>query len=80
MITVAQEWATFESAVLSPSAPAIQRSEMRRAFYAGFYGALQAGLRMADESGDDDDLGATMMESLHQECIRFSKDVGAGRA
>jgi hypothetical protein len=80
MITVAQEWATFESAALSIHASAIQRSEMRRAFYAGFFGALVAAGRVADESGDDDELGATMLESLHQECIRFSKDVGAGRA
>ena len=80
MITVAQKWAIFEASVLSPSAPAIQRSEMRRAFYAGFFGALMACGRLAEEAGDDDDLGATMLESLHQECIRFSKDVGAGRA
>jgi hypothetical protein len=80
MITVKDEWATFESAVLSPSAPAVQRSEMRRAFYAGFYGALMAGLKMAEASGDDDDLGASMMQSLHDECLQFSRDVGAGRA
>jgi hypothetical protein len=35
---------------------------------------------MAEESGDDDDLGATMMQSLHDECERFVADVQAGRA
>jgi hypothetical protein len=80
MKTVAQLWASFEARVLPKTAGAVQRQEMRRAFYAGFAGALGAGLEMAEESGDDDDLGATMMQSLHDECERFVADVQAGRA
>lgn len=80
MKTVAQQWASFEESVMPKNAPSIQRIEMRRAFYAGFYSALMAGLQMANESGDDDDLGATMMQALHDECARFMADVREGRA
>jgi hypothetical protein len=80
MRTVEQEWASFESAVLSKNAGAIQRQEMRRAFYAGFGAALGSLQQMASESGDDDDLGVTMVESLHQECMQFVADIKAGRA
>jgi hypothetical protein len=65
---------------MSKNAGAVQRQEMRRAFYAGFYGALMAGLRMAEESGDDDDAGATMMQALHDECKAFALDVQKGKA
>jgi hypothetical protein len=80
MKTVAELWASFESAVIPESAGAVQRREMRRAFYAGFRGALIAGVQMADESGDDDDLGVTMIQRLHDECNAFIVDLHTGRA
>ena len=33
--TIAEEWDTYETKVLSPSCPVVQRPETRRAFYAG---------------------------------------------
>jgi hypothetical protein len=80
MKTVADRWKLFDKHVLSKTAPDIQRKEMRRAFYAGFYDALVAGLEMADESGDDDDAGASMMRKLYEECTAFAGDVAAGKA
>jgi len=80
MMTVAERWDRFVLLVLPPSAPLIQRREMRRAFYAGFSEALAAGIEMAEESGPDDDLGATMMRRLHNECEQFALDVAAGEA
>ena len=80
MRTIAQQWTQFADGVLPPNAHAVQRQEMRRAFYAGFFGALMAGIEMADESKDNDDIGATMIQRLHEECRAFAKDVEEGRA
>lgn len=80
MKTIADHWARFEMSVIPPTAPAIQRMEMRRAFFAGFQSALVAGLQMAEESGPDDALGAAMLQALHDECKRFAADIAAGKA
>lgn len=80
MRTVAQWWEMFDAMVVPKDAHPIQRSEMKRAFYAGFTSALRAGIHMADESGDDDDAGAAMMENLHVECQRFAAEVLNGQA
>jgi hypothetical protein len=78
--TIADWWADFESNVLPKGAGPIQHQEMRRAFYAGFHAALLAGFEMADASGDNDDLGATMMDRMYREAIAFSKSVTEGKA
>jgi len=80
MQTIAQQWIGFEKAVMPATAGSLQRNEMRRAFYAGFAAALAAGLDMADESGENDDIGATMWQRLHEECAQFGRDIQAGRA
>ena len=66
--------------VMPTGATAIQRREMKRAFYSGFHAALIAGIEMADESGANDDIGCTMIQRLHDECQRFAVDIQAGRA
>ena len=78
MKTVADRWQTYAK-ILSPDAGRTQRQETKRAFYAGVYSALMAGIEMADESGDDDDLGVTLMNNLHEECKAFARDVAAGK-
>jgi hypothetical protein len=80
MKTVAQFWQGFQADVMPPGAPELQKREMRRAFYAGFFASLMAGLEMAAESGPNDDVGATMIQRLHDECHAFAADVQAGRA
>jgi hypothetical protein len=79
MKTLAEAWASYESALLA-TAGETQRRETRRAFYAGaqvlFYLAVE-------EAGADDltdDKGADMMERWHQELQQFAGDVKAGRA
>ena len=79
MRTIAQVWAQFDAKVLV-NAGEVQRREMRRAFYAGFHSCLVASLDIARESRDNDDLGATMMERLSQECLAFVDEIKAGRA
>lgn len=80
MRTIAQEWTRFEAAVLPPEAGQVQRQEMRRAFYAGCHTTLTLGMQMAAESGDNDDVGATMMDRLHRECLQFVDDIQKGKA
>lgn len=80
MKTIAQRWDEFAGVVMPPNCHPTQTREMKRAFYAGFQAALVAGLEMADESKDNDDIGATMIQNLHDECQRFAAEVAAGRA
>ena len=64
MKTIAARWGEFDSAVIPTSAPAIQRKEMRRSFYAGF----QATLSSLNELPDNDDIGVTLIQQFHDEC------------
>lgn len=80
MKTVAQRWDEFRAGVIPKGAGPTQVQEMRRAFYAGFSSSLQAGIEMADESKDNDDVGATMIQKLHVECRAFAQAVASGRA
>lgn len=79
MKTVSERWREFET-ILPRGSSALQRREMRRAFYAGFYSALMAGIEMADQTGDDDEAGVQQIEALHVECRRFAADVRSGYA
>lgn len=49
---VREAWADFERAVLPASVGAVQRQEMRRAFYAGAYAIMDT--MAAAMSGDDE--------------------------
>lgn len=79
MKTIAQWWDQFKT-VLDPKAPPVQVTEMRRAFYAGYQSCLAAGLQMADESKDNDDIGATMIQRQWEECRAFAESVRRGEA
>ncbi len=60
------EWDKFARAVFPPNVSEIQRTEMRRAFYAGAESILF--------------LDLMMMDNLNQELIDFAAEVKAGRA
>ena len=45
MMTMATEWAHFESADIAPDAPEVQRMEMRKAFYAGLSSGIKLSLQ-----------------------------------
>ena len=79
MNTIAEQWGLFEKAVIPIDAPAIQRQEMRRAFYGG----AAALLRLQWVVGDGaigEDAGVAIIEGWHDECLRFAEDVSKGRA
>jgi hypothetical protein len=50
-MSVRDEWASFVELDMAPNAPAVQVSEMRRAFYAGVTSGLKLGI---DASGDSE--------------------------
>lgn len=79
MNTIAEQWASFEAAVMPASAGPVQRQEMRRAFYAGFEGALRIAWNIGDESVSEDG-GVAILEGLHEECRMFAAQVGRGEA
>jgi len=80
MRKLADEWADYETSILSAHAGETQRIEQRRAFYAGAHSMLAGIFDVASESGENNDIGATRLESLYQECRVFVLDVAAGRA
>lgn len=72
---IESEWNKFEKAVMPRNASAIQRKEMRRAFYAGVWAMFQ----VAKELGNDDiseDAGVMTLEAIETECQEFMKRVG----
>jgi|KBSMisStaDraftv2_1062788.scaffolds.fasta_scaffold00151_57 hypothetical protein len=73
MSTVKDWWSTFEKLVLQPNASKIQREEMRRSFYAGFYSCIETSAEIANICGDDDEQGAAAMDALRNECLAFAR-------
>jgi hypothetical protein len=65
-----ESWESFESAVMPPGVPAVQRSEMRRAFYAGAWAVLCVLRRLGDDDVSEE-TGGRVLESLTEECRRF---------
>jgi hypothetical protein len=57
------------------NAPAVQKREMRRAFYSG----ATVMLALVESLGDEDmDVAVAALEGLKQECVDFLSQVGAG--
>jgi len=78
---MAREWAVFAHKILDPmNAGEIQRTEMRRAFYAGAFSMFDIMTRMAGPDEEDDSVGAARIEEVHQELLRFAKALQTGHA
>lgn len=73
---IESEWKKFENAVIPKDAEAIQRQEMRRAYYAGFIAMLELAQNLPDESGGDDDRAVYILESLELEFADFVTRLG----
>ncbi len=79
MNSVKEAWESFEAAVIPEDAPAVQRSEMRRAFYAGAW-AMLMGCSSIGETSVTEEEGVAMLESWKKECERFYLMMNMGRA
>lgn len=75
---IADRWADYERSILPPNASAVQRTETRRAFYAGCAAILGLLLGIDDSVPDGD--GAIMIDGWQREVQAFCADVKAGRA
>lgn len=74
------EWETFVEAIGLTAAPEVQRTDMRRAFFAG--ARAYSGFIMRHASGGDEPIqeDMAMMEALQVEMSAFLEDMMAGRA
>ncbi len=77
MRSVATEWDVFAAAALSPEAGAVQRSQMRAAFYAGVWTMLCTFRDIGDPAAPEAD-GVELMNRLVDECWAFKKAFVAG--
>lgn len=64
---LAAEWASFERLVLPARASEVQRTEMRRAFYAGAQATFHVMMSTLTPGDEPQDADLTMLESLHAE-------------
>lgn len=74
MKTIFSEWQSFERDVVPAAAPAIQREEMRRAFYAGAQ-AMYALVMVEAVAPDNEDDCEANLEALQQELAAFPTDL-----
>lgn len=79
-LLMAEQWDSFARAVLPKDAPAVQRQEMRRAFYAGAQGILFGVIAILAPEAEPTDEDIRHMENLHQELQDFANLVEQGRA
>ena len=78
MRSVKQMWDSF-AYVLPGDAPDVQRTEMRRAFYAGAWGVLMEAHAIGEESVSEA-AGIAHLEALRAELMQFHADLRAGKA
>lgn len=77
---IGQLWASFDRNVIPATAGAVQRQEMRRAFYAGAQAFLGMVLRQVSAGDDVNDDDEAMMEEVTAELEAFADAVLEGRA
>lgn len=79
-LLMAEQWDQFARRVFTPETPAIQRIEMRRAFYAGaqaiLFGVIAAFAPDTEPTAED----LTVMDDLQRELNDFVEAVQKGRA
>lgn len=79
MNTIQAMWASYEAGVIPADAGATQRTECRRAFYAGAQAMLGTFWNLGSMDVTED-AGVAVIEGMHQEAQAFAGDVLAGRA
>lgn len=77
---MAEQWDSFARAVLPADAPAVQRQEMRRAFYAGAQGIMFGVIAALAPDSEPTTEDLKVMENLQTELNDFAESVKAGRA
>lgn len=73
-ITIALIWTQFAGAVLPVNASTVQREEMKKAFYAGFFECFSVHHDLVANIPDDE--GIKVLERLFAEAKEFYKSIG----
>lgn len=77
---VLEQWNEFVRMTLRPDAPAIQKLEMRRAFYGGAYMILFRVMAELSAGGETTPADLETMRDIQPELTEFLELVKAGRA
>ena len=77
---MAEQWDQFARQVLHPQAPAIQKQEMRRAFYAGAQAILFRVIQAFGPESEPTAEDLQIMQDVHDELQEFGRLVKEGRA
>lgn len=72
---IAEQWQSFEQQVIPKTAPAIQREEMQKAFFAGALAVLGVAFELGSEDVSEED-GAATLEGMKRECLEFMAKMG----
>lgn len=72
-------WKTYDAQVLPKDAPAIQRKECKRAFFAGAQGLLGTILGFLEPGTDATEADLRRMDLVEEELDQFARDVLEGR-
>ncbi|MEK7178578.1 MAG: hypothetical protein AAB721_02910 [Patescibacteria group bacterium] len=78
MKTIAEQWLEFSTLVLPDNVADVQRTEMRRAFYAGFSACLFS-LRDLSERDLSEPDSIAEMNGYMSEALEFADRLEAGR-
>jgi hypothetical protein len=68
------KWLIFENQAIPKNTPAIQKKEMRRAYYARAAAMFDLFTDMPEGISEED--GAVVISALQQECIDFLSRIG----
>ncbi len=77
MNSIQEQWTLFERTVVPGNAPAVQRLEMKLAFYGGAEAILRILWNVSGDKNHSEDAGIAILEGLHDECRRFSREYGS---
>jgi hypothetical protein len=73
------EWDSFRERVLSPEAPEVQVTEMRRAFFGGAMALFGSLMTKFDEGEEETERDLAQMDAIDKELRDFGARVGKGR-
>lgn len=73
---IEKEWERYNSEVIPSTAGEIQRTECKRAFYAGGWSVMRYLLALSEDDVSEDD-GANVIEEMRQEILVYKKSEAA---
>lgn len=79
MKLIADAWRDYEIKVVPLNAPEVQRTESRRAFYAGAIAVFTGVLSMLEPGMEPTDNDLKKMDDLFKEIKQYKADVAEGR-